>query len=296
VPTPTLPDFRAQETAIVATRWAGFNHDLLNTRRPPTPTPIPHIVAYPVKKVLLSYFSVVCCGSPFDYRGDIYPWADHIYLYTDGQLILNKNGKLWEKQLSKTEMDGMISALRQLGFFDLAADKGDNQNNSIYHFGPGDYFWHSDMLSTIISLFGEKPASLRIYEEYMKFITQPVKNVLYYLDHYNPPGLAPYEPDRVLLQVEPGRAEWVSADATAIPWPDGITPLNKQTFDGILYLEGKEASQFSRLTGNFFSYKGEEYSVDQVVIFPHECQLMVYPREDLDRSVDYQPYFYCSDP
>src|SRR5512138_2332494 len=83
----------------------------------PYPTPTAWIKVYPTKKALLTYGS----SMRDEYTLHFIEWGDfylepELVLYEDGELIL---GLAYEKQLSQTETEAILSKLEQLGYSQL---------------------------------------------------------------------------------------------------------------------------------------------------------------------------------
>jgi hypothetical protein len=215
-------------------------------------------------------------------------YGPNITIYTDGQLLyLDSAGKYLEKQLSKTEVDRFILNLKLLGFFEIKSNGQNDPADPIYHFGPGDdNCLGADGIRTEVMVYGENSHEIIFHEECNQFVIQPVKNILYFLDHYKPNGLTRYQPDRILLFITIGREPYTDPAMPAVPWPAEIaipdpTPNSFNIEDGkLMYMEGKEANTLYQLEAinksYIFSWEGHEYAVDILPILPDQCGKRVY--------------------
>jgi hypothetical protein len=299
--TPT-PDFS------LTAGWAGYLSFETSQAFSPTPpfsldslqgTPI--LASYSVKQPLLLYFSGEgSMGSIFDpFRLDVV--TPRLYLYSDGLFLVgDEKGQILQKQLSQSDISALLAKLRQLGFYQLQTNGQADQSDPLYHFGPGQYQQVSDASFTEIKTFGATPKEISIYEPLLPYIVQPLKNILAYLNNYRPAGLSPYQPDRLLAEVMPGRNPDLTDQLASLSWPATLPAPDEVSANGFLYLQGQPAATLYSLIGNHeygvFTYNGDEYTVDAIApIFPHECQNRAIAPASASLPA-YQQNFICMKP
>jgi hypothetical protein len=101
-----------------------------------------------------------------------------------------------------------------------------------------------------------------------------MKNILQYLDEYEPVGMTPYFPDRILLWVQVGRDPYdENLPTTTTPWDESLPSLD--TANQIMYVDGDAAKEIYLLfdntnAGKVFTQNGREYTVYINVVLPHE--------------------------
>jgi hypothetical protein len=189
-----------------------------------TLTPLP---AYQTKDVLLSYY-VSGDHSVYDFffdQGSLYPWSKFV-LYTDGQLIIP--GKTYkQKMLSANEVKRFLSSLEALDFYSIESNQKHDPTDKLYNYG--DNFQKSyDGLLDCIAVNGDKSRELCAYEPSMEYLVPKMKNILHFLETYEPAGMTPYFPDRILLYVYPGRDQF-SVNLPPPPFPGQIIYLPWKT-------------------------------------------------------------------
>jgi len=229
----------------------------------PTVTLIP---SYPTKQVLLDH-TVGGFHTPFDLYYVNYGVGSNLVLYNDGQLIIP--GKIFQQKiLSKDEISQFFSKLESLGLFSLTQD-------SLYNFGNQEppKVYDGPMYCMVVT--GNREQNLCAYEPYESFLVPKMKSILRFLDEYQPTGMTPYYPDRILLWVQAGRSPDVNdLPKEPIPWQAHFQSL--ATFDQkIIYVEGDTAKEIFALFGNQISFKvfvedGIEYTVLVNIVLPHE--------------------------
>lgn len=305
-----LPGSVALETP---TRYLTTNPSPLNTpvststrtSRPPDPTiqptatktVTPTTIVYPIKQVLVSYLSGIGNHSFFEIFFNYTENKPRLLLYSDGLLLLSaQEGYLWQKVLTKDEIDHLIRKLEGFRISEIQVDPYSSiEDNPLYNFQSGDYQEVFDGTYTQIMVNGEDPFLINISEFHIDYITEPVKQILNYLNNYSPTGLVPYESDRLLLYIMNDQDRMESTDDAPIPWPENVTPLINQSRDYYLYFTGEEATEIYRLAssnkGHIFSQDGIEYFVLLYPILPERCRMQTY---NCSISTT-QPDFSCTD-
>ena len=177
----------------------------------PYPTLTPWIKVYPTKKALLIYSTSFRDEYTLHFMdwGDFYP-QPYFVLYEDGQIIFGIGGH--EKQLSQADTQAIIAKLEQLEFPKLQeAYEGDP--DSIFTVPPDmDYNPSSSNIEITFDVNG--PKTIRYQKYWEEHLTQPMKEIISYLNNFSSAGATPYQPDRLLVSV---------GDATEIP--DGQTVI-----------------------------------------------------------------------
>lgn len=244
----------------------------------PTPTPTLADTPYPIKSVIFNY-SVSGWVGPFDSYLD-WHWSQ-LVLYSDGQMIIT--GKPYQqKVLTPDEIDQFISKLEELGFFSIETNQAHDPSDPLYDFGDqytkttgGTYYY--------VTVNGDRERNISVFGVWKEFLVPEMKNVLAFLDEYQPEGMSIYYPDRILLHVLTGRNPYDDTPEEAIPWPDHLpsleVPGDKITFidealeEKILYFEGDEAKQIYgfliEISSNVFVQNNIEYTTDMQVVLPH---------------------------
>ena len=247
----------------------------------PTFTPFP---PYPTKKVLFEYY-ILGQHSYFDifyadYRYDL----PKIVLYEDGQMLVGRG----QKVLSADEIQRFLSKLDILGFFSIESNQQYDPTDKLYDFGDN-YQEVNDGLKYCILVNTERSRNLCAQEDYIQYLIPEMKSIIKYLDEYQPTGLTPYEPDRILLSIEPVDSNSEAWSATATAWDKRLpslesSPLTKY-IDGppasILYFEGKTAQEIYDFLKNsssqdLFMQDGKKYIVQVDVVLPHETVINAY--------------------
>lgn len=245
----------------------------------PSPTQTPTAIAtltpsYPLKQVLLDY-TTGGYHTPYElYYADygMEGWST-LVLYTDGQLIIP--GKTFQQKiLSKEEIDRLFSQLETLGFFSLTQDK-------LYDFGNQEPPRVYDGATYCVVTAGERKQNLCAYEPHESFLVPEMKNVLQFLNNYQPKEMTQYFPDRILLWVRSGRSPYVEnmPDKT-VPWNENF-PTLETSDERIVYAEGDEAKEIFALFDKevstiVISQNNVEYTVSIDIVLPHE-QLQLQP-------------------
>ena len=243
-----------------------------------TNTPLPN---YSPKQVIFIY-EERGYHSNYDYffylpSSPSYP---NFVIYSDGQLIIIGE-KYKQKSLSPDEIEQLLSKLDSLGFYSLESNQQHDQTDTLYSFG-NNYERIYDGLRYCISINTDNPKSLCVHEPQMKYVIPKMKNIIQYLDEYEPTELKPYYPDRILVWVESGRDpynDYLPKDS--IPWTSNLPTL--ETDDSkIMYVDGDAAKNIymfffdSVYRSRVFIQNGKEYTVNIKVILPHEQVSNVY--------------------
>jgi hypothetical protein len=146
---------------------------------------------------------------------------------------------------------------------------------TIYAPKPNNYQKVYDAYLYCILVNADKSRKLCAYEPGIPFLVPKMKRILNYLDNYQPTGMSPYYPDRILLSVEEGRHLYdENPPATPVPWNEefpSLETLNRK----ITYIDGDLAKEIYTLFENVYAPKlfiqnGKEYTVYFSIILPHE--------------------------
>jgi hypothetical protein len=236
----------------------------------PTITPLPF---YQTKQVVFDYY-VIGDHSIYDFFFGLGSFRSYsrVILYVDGQMIIP--GETYkQKLLSQSEIDQFLSRLETLGFYSLESNQEHDLTDKMYDFG-NNYQKSYDGRLDCISVHTNKPRKLCVYEPDIHFLIPTMKNILQYLDEYEPAGTTPYYPDRILLWVQAGRDPYNdNLPETAVPWAEHLPSL--ETSNPIMYVDGNMAKEIYTLfesanAGKVFTQNGKEYTVYFDVVLPHE--------------------------
>jgi hypothetical protein len=208
------------------------------------------------------------------------PTDPKLVLYTDGQMIIP--GETYrQKVLSADEINQFLSELEALGFYSLESNQKHDPTDKLYDYG-NKYQRSYDGTKTCISANTNKPRNLCVYDPDQQFLIPEMKNLLQYLDEYEPAGLTLYYPDRILLSIDIGRNTYdKNLPAQASPWPDGLPPLGISSGE-ILFLDGEMAKNIyahfgNNVSGYVFNQNGMEYTAYIHIVLPHESITNAYP-------------------
>jgi len=226
----------------------------------PTVTPLP---SYPLKQVLVNY-TVAGFHTPYDMYFTDYAWS-YFVIYTDGEIIIPGN-PYQQKILSKEELNQFLIQLENLGFYTI-------DNKHLYNFGNQEPPKITDGTSYCILVTGSREQNLCSYEPYDSFLVPEMKNILKFLNDYQPKGLSLYYPDRILLWVLAGRnPDNKNLPEDSIPWTESSLSL-ETTSEKVMYVDGELAKELYILYGDksyVFTENGKEYTVDIQVVLPHQ--------------------------
>lgn len=233
-----------------------------------TITPLP---LYQNKRVLFDYYII---GDHSIYDG-FFGWGSfrsysRLVLYDDGQLII-PGEKYKQKVLSPEEIKQFLSKLESLGFYSLESNQKHDPTDKLYNYG-NNYQKSFDGREYCISVTTDKPRNLCVYEPDKQYLIPKMKNILQYLDEYEPASMTPYYPDRILLWMQLGRDPYNdNLPKTAIAWDERFPRLE----DSIIYADGDVAQEIYALydstnQGMVFTQDGKEYTVYIDVVLPHE--------------------------
>ncbi|HEY9526358.1 MAG TPA: hypothetical protein VIR02_04695 [Anaerolineales bacterium] len=234
----------------------------------PTLTPLP---AYQNKQVIFEY-NVTGNHSDYDFFFEDSPSWSKLVLYSDGQMIIP--GKTYmQEMLSPVEMKQFISKLEALGFYSIESNQQHDTSDKLYKYGNNFEESYDGLLDCIV-VNAEKSRELCIYEPAMEYLVPKMKNILRFLDTYEPKGTTPYSPDRLLVSIQSGRDPYNdNLPKDAVPWPDNLPSLD--TFKSITYVDGEIAREIYNLfddtnAGKVFTQSGKEYTMYFYVVLPHE--------------------------
>lgn len=233
----------------------------------PTLTPLP---SYPTKQVFVEYYLRGDHSSYDFFFEDTPSWAK-LVLYADGQMIIP--GRIYlQKMLSPSEIEQFLSELKSLGFYSLESNQKHDETDRLYDYGD-DFQNCYDCRSYCLLVNADESRELCVCEPGIPYLIPEMRNILQYVDDYEPIGLTIYYPDRLLLLVEAGSDPSGEDLPAAIPWPDHLPPL--PIFDSVRYVDGDAAKEIYMLFENTQTHKvfiqnGKEYTVSFLIVLPHE--------------------------
>lgn len=209
-----------------------------------TPIPTTTITPWPTKEVL-AQFGIFGGDGGWDYYafigGDMPKWV----LYTDGQLILQKedNSGVWfeETTLTVPQICSFLSQIENEDFFTLAYDNssasvaGIPTANPIYKFNDSTQFYEGGP-NYVLQVNGPYPREILVYHSYVQYLIPEAKQVFNLFNNYSPPSrLTNYQPQYLLLRIEAGLGD--SVNATPAPtmqtWPTDLPSLATLAQDNV---------------------------------------------------------------
>jgi len=234
-------------------------------------TPFPTFPPYTQKQVIFSY-SVYGNHSLFDVAlsGDLA--YSKIILYSDGQLIIPGN-PYKQKKLSNDEIKQLFSQLEVMGFYSLETNQKHDPTDLLYDF-KGQFAKSYDGLYDCVTDV-VKDREICVRDHLIEFLVQPMKDILQFLDNYEPKNMSVYQADRLLLSVEAQPPAWYVIDnPEVILWPTNFPSLETDEWK-LLYVDGDLASQIFSLYGSqvdarLINANDVEYYVIVQPVLPHE--------------------------
>jgi hypothetical protein len=233
-------------------------------------TPYPTFPPYLTKQVIFSYrvsgnhssFDAVLGGAT----------QSRVVIYSDGQLIIS--GKPYrQKQLSTEEINQLFSQLEFMGFYSLETNQQHDPTDLLYDFKgqfeetyDGLYFCIADNI---------KNREICIRDHLREFLIQPMKDILQFLDNYEPKSMSVYKADRLLVDIEARPPTWyIIENREVIPWPVNFPDIETDKWR-LLYVEGEMANRIFSLYGSqndarLVNANGIEYYLIIRVVLAHE--------------------------
>lgn len=247
----------------------------------PTFTPFP---AYHNKGVVFDYYVI---GNQAYWDEFFDPPSGNILtkivLYDDGEMLIAGTGYTYkQKVLSSTEIKSFLSKLETLGFYSLESNQKHDPTDDLYNFeGKYEEGGVFGGLRDCILVNADNSRNLCVHDSYLQFLIPEMKKILQHLDTYQPAGMTPYYPDRILLTIQSYLDSSIEYPP-AIPWDEHFPTLEKDpkkyTWDTsvqVIYIDGDMAKEiylfFEGLDSSIVvSQNGNEYLIDIRVLLPHE--------------------------
>ena len=241
----------------------------LMTRIPTTtlfPTVTPDIKLEPVKQVLAVYGTFGGGGDSVKAQ-DLYLGRDipALVIYRDGQMITNQDGTLLTSQLTPADLCMLMGKLQSAGFFgaDLFTSKVPVQSG--------------DEPTLILQINGTPSREVFLPKYDLPFISKPISTAIDLFNNLKPHEPVFYEPQRLLLWVQPVTAEQAKG-LKIFDWPAALPPISTLWSDRTLQhalLEGPIAAEVLRLFSHhlqslYFSQQGQVYQLIARPLLPHE--------------------------
>ena len=234
-------------------------------------TPFPTFPPYSTKQVIFSY-NIYGNHSVFDVALNGGTPYSKIILYSDGQLIIS--GKPYrQKQLSSEEIHQLFSQLDAMGFYSLETNEQHDPTDPLYDF-KGQYEKSYDGLY-VCAMDVVQDREICVRDHLREFLIQPMKDILQFLDNYEPKNMSVYKADRLLLDIEARPPTWYSIEnREVIPWTVNFPELGTDKWQ-LLYVEEEIANQIFSLYGSqndarLVNANEIEYYIIIEVVLPHE--------------------------
>lgn len=238
----------------------------------PTPTVTPILVTYPFKHVWFKYTVENPAGAA-DQLG--LTEEPQLVLYTDGTLIAARAGdpKVRSRVLNTKEACDFINRLDTFGFYTLEDSRSTDETNPLYDFG-SKYQAIDEGLFANLTVNLTNPKSVTFFEPYRKFLARPMRKIMEFVETYNPGALKPYEPDRLIVFVQRGRAAGTDEKVRVRDWTVNTFSLKDATDLPYAFIEGQAAvdvySLLAKYETHIYLENEIEYTVTMRLLFPHE--------------------------
>jgi TolB protein len=232
----------------------------------PFPSVTPDIKLEAVKQVLVEYGTFGGGGDTVKQQ-DLYLGRDvpSLIIYTDGQIITNQGGSLLTSQMTPSELCLLMGKLQSAGFFgaDLFSSKVPVQSG--------------DEPTLILQVNGTPSREVFIPKYDLPFISVPISKAIGLLNDLKPNEPTFYEPQRLLLWVQPVAPEDVKG-LKVFDWPASLPSISHLWSDRTLQhalLEGSTAAEVLSLFSHklqtlYFSEQKQVYQMIARPLLPHE--------------------------
>ena len=237
----------------------------------PSTTPFPTFPPYPTKQILVNYWFG---GEHDSFDAVLGAKYSKIVLYSDGQVIF-RGDPYRQKQLSSDEINALLSELDNLGFYSIETNQQHDTTDPLYDFGD-QYEKVYDGTYICVKVNNGRERELCTYEHYKDFLKPPMKKILEFMDNFEPSNLSVYQPDRLLLEIQPLGAVSENENSKLIAWPANF-PVLPDHWE-IMYVEGEIATEVFNFFGNTqddrrVTLNGKEYTVYARPLLPHETPM-----------------------
>jgi hypothetical protein len=257
-----------------------------------TSSPTPTLLSYPGKQVLIEYTYVRAGLGGFgeEVVGSGLP---DLILYSDGELIIHRK-KIYEKKLSVVETCSLLKNIEDFGYFRVV-DNGESErrNNPLYvdlPTGVPTKFFDGDMYHIVVN--GPNPKQTWVDPPFFDYLVPAMKEILIFLQYYQPTAMEEYQPDRLLLYISHGREDrvvsWMENKSPA-RWPEANIHLSDNAVDikkfdpdyRGLYLTGDSAKKIYALFQKPYATRilvdrGQEFTAIARPILPNEHKEYFY--------------------
>lgn len=237
-----------------------------------TPSPTPVFATYPWKHVWFEY----SVESPLEVANQFGLTQEPLLvIYTDGLMIAARAGdsKIRSRVLNTKEVCSFINRLASLGFYDLEETTPADESNPLYDFG-SEFQAVTEGRVAGLSVNWTRPKSISFFEPYQKFLVRPMRRIMEFVETYNPGGFVAYQPDRLIVFVQSGRAQDVDKSIRVRPWELETPVLRELAGVPYTFLEGEQAVDVHALLAKYqtpiFMQGDIEYTVTARLIYPHE--------------------------
>ena len=238
----------------------------------PSPTVTPILVTYPFKHVWFKY----TVERPAEEANPLRLTEEPLLvIYTDGTMIAARTGdpKVRTRVLNTKEVCDFLNRLDTFGFYMLEDSHSTDETNPLYDFGTKyQAVDEGDFASLTVNR--TDPKSVTFFEPYRKFFARPMRKIMEFVETYNPGALKAYEPDRLVVFVQRGRAEGTDEKVRVRDWTVNTFSLKDATDLPYTFLEGQAAVDVYALLAKYETHiylENEiEYTVTMRLLFPHE--------------------------
>jgi len=237
----------------------------------PTQTPFLEFPNYSTKQFIL-YYTVTGWHGNFEIFTDDRSWP-LLILYTDGQMIIP--GEIYlQKIMSPEELNHFLDALEAKGFFTLESNQKHDPTDKLYDFGSEYVRIYDGSYHCIVSRSIEIERNLCVHDPQSDYLIPEMKNLINFLDSYQPDGMTLYYPDRLFVGVSNGRNPYIEdLPEEEIAWPDHL-PLLETAPDSTIYAEGEMALEIYSLfdysvSHRVFRQNDKEYTLQIMPVLPH---------------------------
>ncbi len=205
-------------------------------------------------------------------------------LYLDGTLLvrgarLGKPSWYMQKELEPYQMCAILNRLKGEGFFKFPGDGSKGVEDPIYTMKTPVSF-DPTAPNYIIQVNGDPARMVTIQAAHTTELVWSMRQSYLFFKNERPGGMQPYQPDRLLLSIQPGRGS-APQGLEVMSWPNdlpGLATLAGSSPGRAVLITGQAIKTILTLfdghpDGLLFTQFGDRYFVAMRPLLPHETPL-----------------------